>query len=776
MLNGEWDNPTNGTPDIFGDDLARSFPSGDGAAGGRFQFFFSHSPGDYNQDGAVDTADSISWHNSDGDGDGIVGGQGDYDVYRAHVGNILPVRRNMGDYNDNEIVNGGDYVVWRSMFGVTGTGLAADGNWDGSIDAADYDVWRANWALRSAWYTESGDGGPPVPLSLLGVAPQVLNVTMSGSNSTHNPYSFASVDGSGEQLRTVPIGGIDSVSMTFSEEVLLLVSDLTLTGLQSQSIPSVSEFTYDPFSQTATWRFEDPLAAGQYLMRLSDAVVDLDGDLLDGEFTNPWALSEAAGYASTFPSGDGEAGGEFRFRFTNLAGDFSHDNIAGTSDYSNWNANYPTATGAIHADGDADGDGDVDTSDYAVWNAQVGIDYSAWPSVEPGMILVSNAIDESDANYTLGDLSLREALAIAATNAGTDTIAFQPSIGQILLSSELTINSDVNIVGDGAGGLTIDAQGTSRAFTVSSGVTAEISGLTITGGGNVTHAGAIYVDGNLTLDSVVVEGNTAASRGGAIYVLSTGTLHVENSTIDNNSSAAGGGIYVASGVGETLTIKNSTISNNTSTGTGGGVTFTGASTGDPRMGTIVNSTISGNTATSSGGIRVRYDSAELTIINSTITDNEATTGRGGGALVLDGARLTLHNSILAGNEAAIDADDLWKQSSGDFNPTISSNNLIGAGNSSGLTHGVNGNKVGSTASPLNPGLTGLGNYGGLTKTHALLDGSLAIDSGDDSKAIAFDLLLDQRGEGRIDDGDGDLLLLVDIGAFELAADEYFGSV
>jgi hypothetical protein len=38
------------------------------------------------------------------------------------------------------------------------------------------------------------------------------------------------------------------------------------------------------------------------------------------------------------------------------------------------------------------------------------------------------------------------------------------------------------------------------------------------------------------------------------------------------------------------------------------------------------------------------------------------------------------------------------------------------------------------------------------------------------------LLTDQRGESRVDDGDDDDFAFVDIGAFELAADEYFGSV
>jgi hypothetical protein len=106
--------------------------------------------------------------------------------------------------------------------------------------------------------------------------------------------------------------------------------------------------------------------------------------------------------------------------------------------------------------------------------------------------------------------------------------------------------------------------------------------------------------------------------------------------------------------------------------------------------------------------------------------------------------------------------------------TASSYNLIGSGGSGGLSHGTNHNIV--LTSLQSAGLAALGNYGGPTKTHALLDGSLAIDAGDDSTAYAYELLYDQREEGRIDDGDDDTLLAVDIGAFELAADEYFGDV
>jgi virginiamycin B lyase len=50
-----------------------------------------------------------------------------------------------GDYNQDGTVDAADYVVWRSTLDQTGTDLAADGNDNGAVDAADYQVWGANF-------------------------------------------------------------------------------------------------------------------------------------------------------------------------------------------------------------------------------------------------------------------------------------------------------------------------------------------------------------------------------------------------------------------------------------------------------------------------------------------------------------------------------------------------------------------------------------------------------------------------------------------------------
>ncbi len=50
-----------------------------------------------------------------------------------------------GDYNYDGTVNVADYTVWRDTLGQMGTGLAADGNGDAVVDNLDYTVWKTNF-------------------------------------------------------------------------------------------------------------------------------------------------------------------------------------------------------------------------------------------------------------------------------------------------------------------------------------------------------------------------------------------------------------------------------------------------------------------------------------------------------------------------------------------------------------------------------------------------------------------------------------------------------
>jgi hypothetical protein len=419
--------------------------------------------------------------------------------------------------------------------------------------------------------------------------------------------------------------------------------------------------------------------------------------------------------------------------------------------------------------GDINKDGVIDELDRDEWQSLVEASAS---SPAPVYFMVSTEEDLDDGKYGIGQLSLREALKLAELQSGEDLIIFAPWVKNIELNgTQLDVDSDVNIAAPGSGALTIDAGGASRVFSVDAGVDATISGLTATGGGNVSAGGGILNNGDLTLNAVVVSGNTTTANGigGGIRSTTYSRLEVINSTVDGNHASYGAGIY-ANVVDELLRIEGSTISNNVAPGIatstyseGGGLAIAGSATGTVE---IVNSTFSGNEALFSGGIRLQNNLAPTTITNSTIAYNFGNDS-GGIHRLNNTSAPVIHNTIVAENKnhagARIDVAGALD--------AASSYNIFGAGRGSAALSG-SGNQVGAALSPVDPLLAPLGDYGGKTKTHALKSNSPAIDKGSDDYALTYD----QRGigftreydlpDGTYPDADG----YRDIGAYEAGVD------
>jgi len=383
-----------------------------------------------------------------------------------------------------------------------------------------------------------------------------------------------------------------------------------------------------------------------------------------------------------------------------------------------------------------------------------------------------------------GSGSLRNAVATA--NSG-DTITFNSSLsGQTIVLAGGPIMLNQNVV--------IDAS-------------ALADGLAISG----NNASSIFTDSTNDVvlnDLDLIDGYNINGNGGGIY--NGGTLILNNCTIASSTAQVGGGIYNEG----TLTLNNCTVSGNVATGAIGTPGTIGAP-GAPGM--FFPIMLPGGTggpggpgglggSTTGGGI---YNSASLSLINCTLSGNQANGGVGGmggpggmggigsppgplgpegpggnggfaagGGIYNDtGGSLVLINCTSSGNQAngGLGGTPTGANASGDgggiynigsiavvTNSTVANNSVSASGsgddvyNSANLTYGGE-NIVQSTynsgaisgPNPIDadPGLASLGNYGGPTQTMPPLPGSPAIDAGTDS--VTNFLATDQRGYPRL---------------------------
>jgi hypothetical protein len=308
--------------------------------------------------------------------------------------------------------------------------------------------------------------------------------------------------------------------------------------------------------------------------------------------------------------------------------------------------------------------------------------------------------------------SLRDALTSAADG---DTIDATGVSGTILLTSgELLVANSVNILGSGPANLSVDGNAASRVFHIAPSNIVAIAGLTITNGapvgatleagsgggiydggvlltvrdcllsGNVAASGSgggIYNSGgSLTVANCVLNGNVAHSFGGGIS--GGGTFTVTDSTLSYNRAGEGGGIY--SGVG--LVLSNSTLRGNYARGNsssapsgGGGIHNEGGQL------TIANSTLSENSCDTAGGGLFNHFAQPALIVNSTFSYNYAggyndAAYEGGGGIFNDGSTLMIANTTLSQNQAA-SGGAIFNDAGGGANATVTFVNSTLSGNS-----------------------------------------------------------------------------------------------
>ncbi|MDO3722809.1 choice-of-anchor Q domain-containing protein [Marinobacter sp. chi1] len=258
-------------------------------------------------------------------------------------------------------------------------------------------------------------------------------------------------------------------------------------------------------------------------------------------------------------------------------------------------------------------------------------------------------------------------------------------------------------------------------------------------------------------------GNQSALSGGAIYQSSSVDLGIQDSVFEQNQAAANGGaVYVNNGsLGSPVSISKTTLANNSAGADGGGVYAR-----IPQPGLVVeSSTIHGNAAQTTGGgiFVIGYVSPpDIAINHSTITDNQSagTAGYSAGALTADGAAsIEISHTVIAGNTQG---------GEGTGN--------ICVGESSTVVQAVldysfwdNTTNYDTSCTPpvadtsnildeVDPGLGGLADNGGLTKTRFPMVDSPLLEAGNPN--IMGEPETDQRGSARVLNG------VIDIGAVE----------
>ncbi len=301
---------------------------------------------------------------------------------------------------------------------------------------------------------------------------------------------------------------------------------------------------------------------------------------------------------------------------------------------------------------------------------------------------------------------------------GADTIVL-PGYSTITLTSELpAITSQITIQGNGA---TVERDSNAsefRIFTTKS-------------------------NGDLILDNMTIKGGAAHIGGGVVNTGSSNTTIINCTVTGNTAHWIGGGVGHYDG--SSLTIISSTITGNEAQ-TGGGI-------GTDTFGLfkLINSTVSGNTAQKGGGVSNGYDVYGY-IIHSTITHNKSNGNDSKSASgVYNEDYLKIWNSIVAENTGGV----------GNCAP-VNYNSIYDMGNNWFGDASCNGV---ATSGNLNLD-TNLRDNGGLTKTHALLPGSDAIDAAGNCTKAPVSVTTDQRDVLRPIDGNGDGTVACDIGAFE----------
>ena len=292
--------------------------------------------------------------------------------------------------------------------------------------------------------------------------------------------------------------------------------------------------------------------------------------------------------------------------------------------------------------------------------------------------LVNSPLDEPDADPASGSCSstpsakctLRAAIMLSDYQAGPNTILLpagdfvltRPGYDTSALVGDLNIAHDLTLQGAGPGATIVDGNGAvtgDRVFQIQATVqTVALTGLTIRNGRSLSSTvgviggGGLEMDGagQLTLTDVDFE-NNIGQNGGALYAnfnAQGGSLTLDQVILRGNTAiaggvGAGGGLFASLLASSSqVALRDSQVVSNTADGTGGGVFITGSTAA---AWLVEGSQFYSNTAASGGAIG---NFVPLDLSDSQLHDNRASFD--GGAIEAF-APLVIARTTLAANTA-----------------------------------------------------------------------------------------------------------------------------
>lgn len=215
--------------------------------------------------------------------------------------------------------------------------------------------------------------------------------------------------GSSAQLNTLPWTNINQVKITFSEDVKVEASDLSISGVNTTAY-SFSGFNYNSTTYTATWTLSSSITRDKLLLDLDADGMDpvcstASNEVLDGTWVNG---------VSTYSSGSTTGGTDFEFRINALPGDSTANNTVNILDmsYVMQRNGKTVADSGYSIFADVNGSGDISSLDTQLVQARVG---STLPTTDPvgmsddapttaGIDDISVDIDATDYVLALTDL------------------------------------------------------------------------------------------------------------------------------------------------------------------------------------------------------------------------------------------------------------------------------------------------------------------------------------------------------------------------------------